>query len=294
MSPLKVGEMSFITKLKEKKFVWTLELEPPKGVDVETILKKIAPLQEKIDAFNVTDMQAANMRMSSWAMCVRLKQTGYEPILQLTARDRNILALQGDLLGSSMLGVENVLLLTGDSPSGGDHPQAKGVFDIDSIQMISTASQLNCGLDYAGNSLESRPNLFIGAALNPFAADIDKELERMEKKIKAGVSFFQTQPIFDVERFGDFVNRAKPSVPILAGIIFLKSPRMARYLNEKVAGIDVPQKYIDRLEKSSSTNKQEAMAIAKEIIVKLKGLCAGVHFMPFGWYEEVEEIISKI
>jgi 5,10-methylenetetrahydrofolate reductase len=282
--------MKFREKLEKKKFVLTLEVEPPKGIFVEEIIQKIAPLKEKIDAVNVTDMQSANLHMSSWAMCVKLRQFGYEPILQLTARDRNVLALQGDLLGSFMLGIENVLLLTGDAPSSGDHPQAKGVFEVDSVQLIKIASKLNTGKDLVDKPLKGKPNFFIGAALNPFASDVDKELKKVEEKIKAGVSFFQTQPIFDVEAFSKFLKRAEIPLPIIAGVIFLKSPSMGGYLNKNVFGINVPQVYIERLKKSNNC-KDEAMLIVKEIVEELKDICAGIHFMPFGWYKELAEII---
>jgi 5,10-methylenetetrahydrofolate reductase len=285
--------MKFREKLKKNKFVFTLEIEPPKGVEVESIIKKIKFLKKKIDAFNVTDMQASNLYMSSWAMCVRLKQEGLEPILQLTARDRNVLALQGDLLGSFMLGIENILLLTGDSVLYGDHPFAKEVFEVDSIKLIEIASLLNSGKDLAGNSLKGKTNFFIGAALNPFAQDLDKERKKMEKKIKAGVSFFQTQPVFNVEKFYNFLKKAKINLPVIAGIIFLKSPTMAKYLNENVSGIEIPSEYIKRLKRAKNF-REEAKKIAQEIIKELRSISAGIHFMPFGWYKEVEEVLSNL
>jgi len=285
--------MKFREKLERKKFVFTLEIEPPKGIDVDPVVEKIKFLKRKIDAFNVTDMQAANLYMSSWAMCVKLKQEEFEPILQLTARDRNVLALQGDLLGSFMLGIENVLLLTGDVPSSGDHLFAKEVFEVDSVKLIEIASCLNSGKDLAGNNLKGKTDFFIGAALNPFAHNIDKEKTKMERKIKAGASFFQTQPVFDVDRFYDFIKKTKIDLPIIAGVIFLKSPSMAKYLNENVSGIEIPSEYIKRLKKARGY-REEAKKIVRQIIVKLKDICAGVHFMPFGWYKEVEEVLSNL
>ena len=257
--------MKFREKLEKNKFVFTLEVEPPKGVDIESTLKEVLPLKKYIDAFNVTDMQSANMRLSSWALAAKLKLNNLEPILQLTTRDRNCLALQGDLLGSYALGVENLLLLTGDRPICGDHPKAKEVFEVDSLGLIKIASQLNSGYDLSGNLLKGKPNFYIGAALNPMAKDVDRELKRAEKKIR------------------------RLRTKVIAGVIFLKSHKMAKYLNENVEGIEVPHLYIDRLEKAKN-KKEEAMRIAKEIIAELKDICQGVHIMSLGWYSTAREL----
>jgi len=284
--------MNFREKLENNKFVYTVEVEPPKGVDIEETLKKIIPLKEVIDAFNVTDMQSSVMRASSWAIAAKLKEMGLEPILQLTARDRNIIALQGDLLGCFILGIKNLLLLTGDSPKKGDHPFAKEVFEVDSLGLIRIAQKLNEGFDWAGNKLKGETDFFIGAALNPLVEDQDKELKKMEEKIKAGAKFFQTQPIFDVNRFYQFMKKAeKFKTKIIAGIIFLKSYRVANYLHEKVEGIYIPHNYRERIRKSKDA-KEEAVKIAKEIITELKDLTDGVHFMPLGCYEFLDEIIK--
>ncbi|MCD6228501.1 MAG: methylenetetrahydrofolate reductase [Candidatus Omnitrophica bacterium] len=282
--------MKFREKLEKNKFVFTLEVEPPKGVDIESTLKEVLPLKKYIDAFNVTDMQSANMRLSSWALAAKLKLNNLEPILQLTTRDRNCLALQGDLLGSYALGVENLLLLTGDRPICGDHPKAKEVFEVDSLGLIKIASQLNSGYDLSGNLLKGKPNFYIGAALNPMAKDVDRELKRAEKKIKLGASFFQTQPIFDVKKFYVFMKKIRRlRTKVIAGVIFLKSHKMAKYLNENVEGIEVPHLYIDRLEKAKN-KKEEAIRIAKEIIAELKDICQGVHIMSLGWYSTAREL----
>lgn len=282
--------MTLREKIKNREFVVTVEVEPPKGVSIDSIIDGLKRIKDKVDAFNVTDMQSSMMKMSSWAMCARLKQEGLEPILQMTTRDRNVIALQGDLLGSFVLGIENVLVLTGDSPQWGDHPQAKAVFELDSVKLIQTISGLNSGIDFMGNALKGATNFFTGAALSPCASDREKEFKKMQEKINAGVAFFQTQPVFEVEKFSDFFKQAHTNIPVIAGIIFLKSPKMARYLNENIPGVHVPDYFIERLEKASSY-KEEAKKIAVEIIAELKGKCSGVHIMPFGWYKEVQEIL---
>ncbi len=282
--------MKFREKLEKNKFVFTLEVEPPKGVDIESTLKEVLPLKKYIDAFNVTDMQSANMRLSSWALAVKLKLNNLEPILQLTTRDRNCLALQGDLLGSYVLGVENLLLLTGDRPICGDHPKAKEVFEVDSLGLIKIASQLNSGYDLSGNPLKGKPQFYMGAALNPMAKNVNRELKRAEKKIKLGVSFFQTQPIFDLERFYDFMKKIeKLKAKVIAGVIFLKSYKMAKYLNENVEGMDISPLYLERI-KRAKDKREEALRIAKEVIANLKDICQGIHIMPLGWYSLAREL----
>jgi len=284
--------MSFRDKIKSGKFVVTMEVEPPKGNDTKDILSRIAPLKGKVDAYNVTDMQSSVMRMSPWAMAVKLKENGFEPVMQLTCRDRNIIALQGDLLGISSFGIHNLLLLTGDSPARGDHPNAKAVFDLDSIGLIEAAGALNKGVDLAGNSLDGNPDFVIGAALNPFSKDIDREIEKMEKKIGAGAVFFQTQPIFDVDRFHDFIKKVDvKNVTIMAGVIFVKSYRSAVYLNDKVEGIDIPPEYMKVL-KSAKDFKETSFKMTKDIISSLESVCGGVHIMPLGLYEEVLGVLG--
>jgi len=284
--------MSFREKIKNGEYVITMEVEPPKGNSVTAILNRITPLKGKIDAYNVTDMQSSVMRMSPWAMAIKLKENGFEPIMQLTCRDRNVIALQGDLLGISSFGIDNLLLLTGDSPARGDHPKAKAVFDLDSIGLIKAADSLNKGVDLVGNSIEGKPDFIIGAALNPFSKDIGKEIEKMEKKIEAGAVFFQTQPIFDVDKFGDFIRKLNiKNVTIIAGVIFVKTYRSAVYLNDKVEGINIPDRYMNIL-KGADNFKQVSFKMTKEIISNLKDICAGVHIMPLGLYEEVSGVLS--
>jgi len=283
--------MRFKDKIEKKQFVITAELEAPKGISAGKIFDNVDKVKAKVDAFNVTDMQAAKMRMSSWAICVMLRQKGIEPIMQLTARDRNVLALGGDLLAAFSFGIENLLLLTGDDPSWGDHPEAKGVFEFDSIQLVQLAEKLNSGVDWAGNPIRGKTRFFSGAALNPFSPNLDKELKKMDAKIKAGVSFFQTQPIFDLEKFKNFMEKHKPPVPVIAGITLLKSEKMAQYLNDNIPGVEVPSFYLKQISAAESKRK-EAVLIAKNTLKGLKCLCSGVHFMPFGWFKELSEILS--
>ena len=286
--------MSFRQKLNNGQFVYTVEVEPPKGVNFQPKLDEVSALKGKVDAFNVTDMQSSVMRMSSWAMCLALKAKGLEPILQLTCRDRNILALEGDLLGAYSLGIENVLLLTGDSPKKGDHPQAKAVFDVNSIGLIEAANTLNKGFDLAQNSLEGKTDLFIGAAANPFATNLDKEIDRIKEKIDKGVSFFQTQPVFEADKFKLFMDKIhKLNTKIIAGVIFLKSYRMAKYMNDNIDGINVPQAFMERINNASDKHK-EAAIIAAEIIKQLKDYAAGVHIMPIGWEKYAAGVFSYL
>lgn len=286
--------MNLEKKLKKGKFVITTELEPPKGFSLDRVLEEISSLGDKIDAFNVTDMQASRMRMSPWALSIVLKNKGYEPILQLTARDRNILALEGDLLGCYYFGIRNILMLGGDNPATGDHPFVRGVFEVDSIKMAEIASSLNRGYDIAGNPLENneKTSFFIGAALNPFSSDINKEIAKAKAKIEAGVSFFQTQPVFDTESFIKFLKKASLGVPVLAGIMFLKSFKFGTYLNKNIPGVNIPLKFLERIKQASSV-RQEAVTIALEIASAIKEASCGIHIMPFGWYKETDEFLKE-
>ncbi|MCF7894592.1 MAG: methylenetetrahydrofolate reductase [Candidatus Omnitrophica bacterium] len=282
--------MQLREKIEKKQFIITAEIEAPKGISAKEVLLNLDKIKSKVNAFNVTDMQASRMRMSPWALCIMLKQVGLEPIMQLTTRDRNVLALGGDLLAAFSFGIENLLLLTGDDPSWGDHPEAKGVFEFDSIGLIQLTNKLNSGRDWAGNKIKGKTNFYSGAALNPFSPNLNKELKKMDEKIKAGASFFQTQPIFDVRRFEKFLNKYKPPVPVIAGITLLKSEKMAYYLNDNIPGVEVPSAYIEKMKKAKSKRK-ESVLISKNILANLKNICQGAHFMPFGWFDELGQIL---
>ncbi|MFA5068570.1 MAG: methylenetetrahydrofolate reductase [Candidatus Omnitrophota bacterium] len=279
--------------IKAKKFIVTSETAPPKGIDVSGMLEDARPLVGKVDAINVTDLQSAVMRMGSLAGCYMLKQLGIDPVFQLTCRDRNRLALSSDILSASALGIKNILMLTGDHPTRGDHPGAKPVFDLDAVQLLGTARNLCQGRDMSGNKLKGLPDLCLGAVVNPCADPIEPELIKMKKKIASGAQFFQTQAVFDTRRFGLFMDKAaKYNVPIIAGIVLLKSARMALYMNDYVAGIYVPTALVERIDNAPDKHK-ESVNIACGLIDKLKDMCSGVHIMPIGWERLVPDIIDK-
>src|SRR3989338_3848243 len=237
--------MTLKEKIKNKKFIITSEIGPPKGIDAKVILEEGLLLKDRVDAINVTDSQSAVMRLGSLAVSRLLKEEGIEPIYQLTCRDRNRLALQSDALSAAALGVENILVLTGDHPSRGDHPDAKPVYALDSVQLIEVVKKLESGKDMAVKELKGAPKFCVGAVVNPGASPIEPELIKFEKKIKAGVEFFQTQGVYDVESFARFMEKVKGyNTCIIAGIILLKSAKMARYMNENVSGIFVPEDLI--------------------------------------------------
>lgn len=287
--------MSLREKLAKGKFVITTEVAPPKGIDTSAVLKEAEIVRNKVDAINVTDLQSAVMRASSLAVAAVLKREGYEPILQMTCRDRNRLALQSDLLSAGIFGIENVLILRGDDPSKGNNKDAKAIFDLDTITLLKAAKTLQSGYDIAGNKLDScPPRFFLAAALNPGAKSQSEELARMEEKIKAGAEFFQTQAVFDIKQFERFIKRAsKFKKPILCGIIILKSAKMAKYINENVYGIKVPDEIIKELDKAED-KKEKSIQIAQGIIRNIKDLSAGIHIMPLGWMDIVPDILSSI
>ncbi|MDP2728665.1 MAG: methylenetetrahydrofolate reductase, partial [Dehalococcoidia bacterium] len=252
-------------------------------------------LRGKVAAINVTDQQSSVMRLGSMVTCHLLKEKGLEPILQMTGRDRNRIALQSDLLSAWVLGIENVLAITGDVPSLGDHPQAKPVFDLDSVQLLWVIGRLNEGYDMVGNELKGKPDFLAGAVVNPGAdteASLELQIIKMEKKIKAGARFFQTQAIYDVNSFAQFMKRVEGfKVPVLAGIIPLKSVGMARFMNKNVAGISVPEGLIKKMA-DAKDKTQTGIEIAADLIKELKGICQGVHIMPIGWEKKVPQILE--
>ena len=285
--------MSLKKALKSKKFVVTTETGPPKGTDVSKMIDEARPLVGKVDAMNVTDLQSAVMKLGSLTSCYLLKKLGLDPVLQVTCRDRNRLALQSDILSAAALGIENLLILTGDHPLSGDHPQAKAVFDLDAVQLLQVVKGLQSGRDMAGNQLDGRPKFCVGAVVNPFADPIEPELIKMEKKIESGAEFFQTQAVFDIERFKDFIKKTRSfKVPIIAGVILLKSAKMAHYMNENVPGIFVPDNLINEIDKAKD-KKEESINIASRLIKDLKGLASGVHIMPIGLETLVPELLKK-
>ncbi|MGI9334516.1 MAG: methylenetetrahydrofolate reductase [Gammaproteobacteria bacterium] len=276
--------------LDSGRFVITSELSPPKGTDLTRFLAKAERLEGAVDAVNVTDSHAAHMTLSPVVAGHRLLEAGVEPILQLTTRDRNRIALQGDLLGAYVLGVRNVVVMGGDPPAGGDHPDAKPVFDLYAAQLLEAVSGLARGTDYGGNDLTGNAELFAGAVVNPGAADIDEEVRRMQEKYAAGARFFQTQAVYDVEAFARFVASSRDvEAPLLAGIIPVKSRTMAEYMNSRVPGIEIPEPLIAEID--GATDKRAAsVAMAGRIAGELRDFCAGLHIMTIGWEDEVQEI----
>jgi methylenetetrahydrofolate reductase (NADPH) len=281
--------------LEAGKFVVTTEVGPPKGTDTTELEEAAELLRGRIDAANVTDQQSSVMRLGSLPVCHLLKDKGLDPVFQITCRDRNRLALQSDLLSAWVLGVENVLAITGDLPALGDHPQAKPVYDLDSVQLLEVIGKLNEGYDMAGNELKGKPNLFPGAVVNPGAnteTALELQLMKMEKKIKAGARFFQTQAIYEPDSFAKFMKRAGQfGAPVLAGIIPLKSVGMARFMNKNVAGVFVPEELIEKMA-AAEDKTQTGLGIAAELIKQLKDMCQGVHIMAIGWEKKVPALLD--
>ena len=287
--------MSLKTVLDKGKFVITCEVGPLKGTDTTEIIEVAELLKGKVDAANVTDQQSSVMRLGSLAVSHLLKEKGLDPIFQMTCRDRNRLALQSDLLSAHVMGIENVLAITGDLPSLGDHPEAKLVYDLDSVQLLWVISRLNEGYDMVGNELRGKTDLFPGAVVNPGAdteASFEFQIIKMEKKINAGARFFQTQAIYDVDSFAEFMKRVEGfKVPVLAGIIPLKSVGMARFMNRSVAGVFVPEELIKKMA-DAEDKAQTGIQIAADLIKDLKDICQGVHVMAIGWEKKVPQILD--
>lgn len=284
--------MGLQESLASGKFVVTAEVGPPKGTNIHEMMADAELLRGRVEAINVTDLQSSVMRLGSLAVCHLLQERGLEPIFQITCRDRNRLALQADLLSASVLGIKNVLALTGDYASLGDHPQAKPVFDLDSVSLIRVIKKLEAGNDMVGNPLHGAPKFFVGAVVNPGGNPLEAQIIKMEKKIQAGASFFQTQAVYDLSSFEKFMKRVTPfKVPVLAGIIMLKSAGMARFMNKNVAGVFVPEPLIQRMAKAEDRVKT-SIEIAAELIKELKGMCQGVHIMPIGWESKVPALLD--
>ncbi len=287
--------MSLQPVLGSGKFVVTTEVGPLKGTDTVEITEVAELLRGRVDAANATDQQSSVMRLGSMITCHLLKERGLDPVLQMTCRDRNRLALQSDLLSASVLGIENILAITGDLPALGDHPQALPVYDLDSVQLLWIINRLNEGYDMAGNELQGKTNFFPGAVVNPGAdteAAFELQLIKMEKKIAAGAKFFQTQAIYDIDSFTKFMKRAEGfNIPILAGIIPLKSAGMARFMNKNVAGVSVPEELINKMAEAED-KAATGIGIAANLIKGLKGICQGVHIMAIGWEKKVPRILD--
>ena len=283
--------------LQSGRFAITTELNPPKGTNVAPMLERTESLRGAVDAFNLTDSHTARMSMSPIAAARLLLDKGLEPILQMTCRDRNRIALQADTLAAAALGVRNIVTMTGDHPGGGDHPDAKPVFDIDSTALLRTLAGLREGKDMSGADLRGSPDLFVGAVVNPGADDLDREIGRMEEKIAAGAAFFQTQAVYDASDFERFMRRVEGyGVSIIAGCIMLKSGNMARNFNANVPGISVPDVIIDRMDNAAETanaRRRESADITAEIIRDIRPMCQGAHIMAIGWEALIPSVIEN-
>ena len=286
-----------ITELFDNgQFVVTAEVGPPKGCHMEHVVEEAKEYLSGITAVNITDNQSSVMRMGSFPACVMLKNAGLTPILQLTCRDRNRIALQSELLGAAALGIDNILCLTGDHTKMGDHPGAKPVFDLDSVSLLHTVSQLEKGVDLAGNPLVGEaPKFAKGAVVSPCSDSIDAQLAKMERKVMAGAEYFQTQAVFDSEKFIAFMEKAKQfGKPVQLGVIIPKSAGMAKFMNNNVAGVHVPQWMIDEL----AADKEKAKAgitgveLAAKVIKECRPYCQGLHIMALGWEAKVPELLK--
>ena len=288
--------MKITDRFSKGEFVVTAEVGPPKGFHVDELVAEAKEYLSDIAAVNVTDNQSSVMRLSSLGFCKALKDAGLNPIFQLTCRDRNRMALESDLLAAALFGIDNVLCLTGDHTKLGDHPGAKPVFDLDSVSLLHTVCELEKGRDLGGNELVGEPPVFAkGAVVSPCSDSVDAQLAKMERKVMAGAEFFQTQAVFDPERFISFMEKAKQfNVPVQVGVIIPKNVGMVRYMSQNVAGIVVPDSVIDELKADKEKTKAgiTGVEIAARIIRECRPYCQGVHIMALGWEARVPEILK--
>jgi len=289
--------------LENGKFAVTAEIGPPKNADPEIIRRKARIMKGCIDAFNVTDGQTAVVRMASWAACLIGREEGIDPIVQMTCRDRNRIALQMDILGIAALGINNVLCLTGDYVTMGNHPSAKPVYDLDSIQLIKIIKGMRDDKRFQnGEKIDVEPRLYIGAVSNPFGGyPLWVDIIRLEKKVEAGADFIQTQCVFNLEKFEEWMKLVRQKklherIHILAGVTPLKSYRMAKYMSENVPGIEIPERILNRMSNVPKEQaSEEGINICVEIIEKLKEIegVHGIHIMAIGWEEIVPELVKR-
>ena len=253
--------------LASSEFAITSELTPPKGVNLDSLLEKAALLKPHVCAINLTESHAARMAMDPVAVGHLLLDHGVEPIVQMTARDKNRLAIQASILGAAALGISNIVFMGGDPPKNGDHPDAKPVFDLFASQLLEAAHTLNNGTDLTGNELNGKPQLFAGAVANPGASDLNAEIDNLHRKIDAGAQFFQTQAVYDVQAYAAFLDKARSPRPMLAGIIPIKSVKMATYMNERIPGVDIPDALIQQIA-DAGDDKNRVAHVSVEIAAK--------------------------
>ena len=295
-------------KLASGQFAITAEMAPPKGCDFTEQLEVAELLKGKVDAVNVTDMQSACLKASSLGLCIKLQQAGIDAIVQMTGRDRNRMAIMGDVLSASAFGINTVLALTGDHPTVGDCKEALPVYDLDSVGILKMLSEMEqTGADCGGNALTSTPKLFKGAVVTPVYDPLPLQISKLKKKVAAGAQFIQTQGIFDMESLKNFMQQVRAAgitVPIMAGIIPLKTAGMAKFMNANVPGIQVPDWMIERLEAAAAEGKekgikglpmQAGMDMAAEFIAQImaENVCEGVHIMAIGAEQNVPEILKR-
>lgn len=287
--------MTFKECLESGKFTVVAELQPPKGIDLSELFEHANRLKDRVDAISVPDLQNAIMRLGSLSVCALLKQTGVEVIYHLSSIHRNRLALQSELLNAAALGLRNIMILSGDPPSIGDHFEAPPVLDLDVLGLLEAAQRLQEGFDLMGNDLQGKPLFFVGTQIHAGATGqaLDQEIREMEKKIRLGAKFFFTPSIYDPKPFEDFIRKvAHYNVPILAGITLLKSAGMARYINKHVEGATIPDAIIDRLIKASDKQKT-SVEIAGELIRNIKPLCQGILIVPIGWEHLIPSLLEQ-
>ena len=286
-----------ITELFDNgEFVVTAEVGPPKGIHLEHLVEEATMYLKDLDAVNITDNQSSVMRTSTLATCVALKNAGLNPIYQATCRDRNRLALQSDLLGAAAMGIDNILCLTGDHTKMGDHPGAKPVFDLDSVSLLYTAAQLEQGRDLAGLELVGEPPKFAkGAVVSPISDSVDAQLAKMERKVMAGADYFQTQAVFESEKFIKFMEKAKEfGKPVQLGVIIPKNVGMCKFMNANVAGVHVPDEMLEELRADKEKTKAgiTGLEIAARIIRECRPYCQGVHIMSLGWESKIPALME--
>jgi 5,10-methylenetetrahydrofolate reductase len=281
--------------LDQGQFAVTVEYNPPKGTNVSALLESAKGLVGRVHGVNVTDNTAAVMRAGSLPICRLLYELGHDPVMQMTCRDRNRIAMQSDLLGAHVLGIRNILCLTGDYPTVGDHKDAKPVYDLDSVQLMQLATGLNNGKDYAGNKLDGSTDFMIGAAVTPEADPAGPMLVKFETKVNAGAQFFQTQAIYHPEQFQTFMQYVRQfKVKVLAGILLLRNAKMAEFMNANIPGISVPDDMIQELRAAGPKHEMEVgVDIAVRTIKTVRSHCDGVHIMAIKAVDRLPEIITK-
>ncbi|WP_353684238.1 methylenetetrahydrofolate reductase [Thermodesulfovibrio sp. 3907-1M] len=285
-------------KLINGDFVITVEITPPKGTEISQMVNKLQELKLLVDAVNFTDNPSGKMRMCSLAACKISLDLGFEPVLQMTCRDRNRIGIQSDLLGAHALGIRNLLVMTGDHPVMGDHKEAKPVYDIDSSILLKLVNNLNNGFDLNGNKLNGKTEFFYGAVVNPNAEPLIPQLKRFEQKLKMGAEFFQTQMIFETALLEKFMEHAgKFNTKVIAGIVIIRSKKMLHYLNSKVPGVSVPGWLIDKIEGLKDEDVEKfGVELAGKLILNImeQKLCHGIHIMAFSKVEEVKNLLNFI